>query len=158
MKDTRTDRRIIEESIPPQLIRYLLECSLSDVEKDNEYREAHEALLSACDEPLHGVLGKRRDVLLRRLERIMKDTANWMRKCGIGSRKAIIMSVDWVIALNDAGIVKITHEGFISVIEDLHGIFQKAPAEIPGWEKIEKSAIKTGYKLHAFLQKEGYYR
>lgn len=154
----RNDRRIIEESIPPQLIRYLLECALNPEEEDDEYRELYDAILSACSDTLRDVHGKHREVLLRRLERIMKGASTWLKTNGIDSRKALVMALEWVVAINDTGMVKITHPGFIRVLERLAEVFQEAPKVVDGWEKIEKSALKAGYKFHAFFEKEGYYK
>mgnify|MGYP003423422149 CR=1 FL=1 len=154
----RNDRRIIEESIPPQLIRYLLECALNPEEEDDEYRELYDAILSACSDTLRDVHGKHREVLLRRLERIMKGASVWLKTNGIDSRKALAMAHDWVVALHDTGMVEITHEGFITVLERLAEVFREAPKVVDGWEKIEKSALKAGYKFHAFFEKEGYYK
>ena len=65
--------------------------------------------------------------------------------------------VDWVIALNDAGYITIDNEGFIHAIEKLHRIFDEGNSNVENWDKIERSAIKSGSKFHEFVQKQGYY-
>jgi len=154
----RTDRQIIEECIPAQLIRYLVECQLDEAEIDDECHNIYAALLDAGSAPMYGIYGPRRNAMARRLARIMCNVRDWLKENHFNSRKALIMALDWVIAINDAGIAKITHQGFIEVLERLAEIFNDAPKEIANWDKIEKSAIKAGYKFHEFFQKEGYYK
>lgn len=152
-----TDKRIVELCIPPNLIRYLIECQLDGTEHDEESSEVYAALMEASGEYLSKLDHKSRIVIARRMKRLMMSIYKWFKKNNFDSRKALIMSLDWVIALNDAGYITIDNEGFIHAIEKLHRIFDEGNSNVENWDKIERSAIKSGSKFHEFVQKQGYY-
>lgn len=147
-----TDTRRVEFALLPRLAFQIVNCGVSDVNHPDAKR-CLELLIQACSEPVDELPEKARLKIIRRIERLFRETSARYQDQPAGKVALVLWYA--LSELLDQGVLEL-YEG--SSMANAMATLQPMIADWFDIAKVDASAQKQARKLLRDLKAQGYYR
>ena len=149
-----------EDALPAYLYMKIIFTHVRDnPEFTDQYKLSIERLTAHIDKCFAGLTNKKRDQLLRSVDRTTTNIVSYFERNNFMIRKANLCITEWLVWMIRSQLIQLDRRGDLAkYLFSVRKVIRKVGyGEIEGFDKAHQSAINHVLKMHNIVIKEGYY-